>query len=154
VSTGMAPDADPAAGAITIDWEPRAEPLAPVAVAALGPAAQLLARRVLAGEDEALVRLRGVAGDRVLVLLGEAEALPWADGAVYLGQEASAPGLLVPTTRAPAVPLPLFEQALRRRFGDLAPPLAVLVADVVVLSVAEARPVARDLLQAWLEGQS
>jgi hypothetical protein len=129
-----------------VSWAPRDEPLAPRAVAAAGPAARTLARRLLAEPDEALGALRGVAGEDVLVLLGEAEALPWADGVLYLGRDPRAPGLLLPTALAPDVPPDLLERALTARHPA---PLAVLPPRIV--PVGAARPVARARLAAWLD---
>jgi hypothetical protein len=123
-----------------VSWTPRQEPLAPRAVAAWGPAARALARRALGR------RLDGVAGDDLLVLLGEADALPWADGAVYLGRDERAPSLLLPTALEPDVPVELFERALLARHPET--PLAVF--DRWIVPVGAARPVERDRLAAWL----
>ncbi|HKV06746.1 MAG TPA: hypothetical protein VJ725_01325, partial [Thermoanaerobaculia bacterium] len=100
-----------------------------------------------------LARLEGVAGEDLLVLLGPAADLPWADGTVYLGRDPEAPSLLLPTTREPSVPLPLLEQALiarARRVPGVAPPLAVFPDPPFVASTAEARPVTRVMLMIWL----
>jgi hypothetical protein len=133
-----------------LQWRPRAEPLAPSAAAAWGPAAVALARRVLARDDEALARLSGVAGEEVLVLLGEPEALPWADGVLYLGRDPQAQTLLVPTNQEPSVPLPLVERAVRARWPE-AGPCALLPAPGVLVPVGQARQLARDVLAAWVE---
>jgi hypothetical protein len=121
-------------------WRPRQAPLAPRAVAAWGPAARALARKAA---DRGL---SGVAGDDVLVLLGEAEALPWADGVVYLGRDERAPALLLPTALEPDAPPELFERALLARHRET--PLAVF--DRWIVPVGAARPVERDRLAAWL----
>jgi hypothetical protein len=110
-----------------------------------------LARRALERDDEQLVRLRGAASGDLLLFLGDAEELPWADGAVYLGRDPDAPGLLMPTLLAPAVHAPLLERAFRRRFPDAGQPIAVLPGARVLLSAAAARPVDRVTLRAWLE---
>ncbi len=123
-----------------MSWRPREAPLAPCAVAGSGPAARALARRA-AGR-----RLDGVAGDDVIVLLGDADALPWADGVVYLGRDARAPSLLLPTALEPAWPVALFERALLARHPGT--PLAVFGGFIVPLGGA--RPVAPDRLAAWL----
>jgi MoxR-vWA-beta-propeller ternary system protein len=138
---------------LPVSWRPRPVPLDPVGVAARGEAARRLAQRLLARGDEALARLSGVAGPDLIVLLGEASALPWVEGAAYLGRDAHAPSLLLPTNREPGVPLPLLERALLARAARLQtePPLAVLLDPPLLASALEARPLVRSRLQAWLE---
>jgi hypothetical protein len=92
--------------------------------------------------------LRGVAGED-LVLLGEEDQLPWADGVVYLGRDASSPSLLLPTNREPLVPLPLLERAVLARVRDLEPPIALLATPPLILSTGLARPIDRGRLQTW-----
>src|SRR2546421_12248969 len=96
---------------IRVTWRSRQSPLTPVAVAAQGEAARLLAGRLLARDDADLARLQGVAGPGLLVISGEEGALPWVDGAIYLGRDTEASALLLPTTLEPSVPLPLLERA-------------------------------------------
>ena len=124
-------------------------------MAARGEAARALARRLLARDDEALARLSGVAGPELLVVLGVAADLPWVDGAVYLGRDADAPALLLPTTREPAMPPVLAERALIARAQALnaAPPLAVLLDPPILASAQAARPILRATLQSWLDRQ-
>jgi len=131
-------------------WRPRTAPLDPVGVAARGVAARALARRLLAREDKALARLSGAAAPDLLVVLGEAAELPWVDGAVYLGKDASAPTLLLPTTREPSVPLPLLERAFARTVAA-PPPLAVLLDPPLVASTEAVRPILRATLERWLD---
>jgi len=124
-----------------------------VGLAVRGEAARRLARRLLSRDDEALSRLSGVATQDLLVLLGEADELPWVDGAVYLGRDAGAPSLLLPATREPSAPLPLVERALldRARPAGISPPYAVLVDPPLLASTLAARPLERPVLRAWLE---
>jgi hypothetical protein len=144
---------------LPVPWRPRPVPLDPVGVAARGEAARALAKRLLArwdrgGHDgEALSRLSGVAGPGLIILLGDGPALPWVEGAAYLGRDAHAPSLLLPTNREPAVPLPLLERALLIRAARLhaEPPLAVLLDPPLLASTLEARPLIRSQVQAWLE---
>lgn len=133
------------------NWQPRFRPLQAGAVAARGEAAHDLARRLLARDDEYLAKLSGVAGAQLLILLGESEALPWADGAIYLGHEPSTAALWMPTTLAPDVPLPLFERALRVRFSQLALPLAVLPQWNLVLPLGAAHTIARGQLESFVK---
>ncbi|MHB8878936.1 MAG: bpX5 domain-containing protein [Myxococcaceae bacterium] len=136
--------------ALGFGWAPRAEPLAPRAVAATGAAARALAERALELGPEAVGRLRGVAGDGVLLLLGEEADLPWADGVSYLGVDPAAPSLLLPCARAPDVPARLVEQAVARRASG---PVAVLCEPPALIRTGDARPVSSARLAAWLAGR-
>jgi hypothetical protein len=134
---------------LPVRWAPRPVPLAALAVAGVGPVALALARRALASEDAGLSAWSGVAGPGVLVLLADAEKLPWVDGAVYLGRDPAAPALLLPCTLAPDVAPALLERALLAR-GAGGSPLAVLPRSELLVPVGAARPVARAALAAWL----
>jgi hypothetical protein len=134
--------------AVEVAWRVRDEPLEPCAVVARGAAAIGLATRLLECDDERLASLRGVAGPSILVLLGEANTLPWVDGVEYLGRDTRAPSLLLPVTRAPSIALQLFERAVLAQSGKPAP---VAVTPGVIASVAAARPIARERLAAWAE---
>jgi len=133
-------------------WSPRGSPLTALAVAGVGPVALALARRVLEADDAVLVRWSGVAGPRVLVLLGDTESLPWVEGVVYLGRDAAAPSLLLPCTLAPDVAPALLERALVAR-AQGGTPLAVLPRPAHLVPVGAARPVSRDTVRAWLAKQ-
>jgi hypothetical protein len=135
----------------SVRWRPRPVPLAPLAVASVGAASLAMARKLLGTGDDMLSRLRGVAGNNILLLLGEAAQLPWIDGAVYLGRDPASPSLLLPTHSEPEIAPALFERAILARFPELAAPLAVLPGDSLVVSACEARPVERARLAAWLE---
>jgi hypothetical protein len=126
------PPIDRATAAIAIELVPREPPLEAVAAVALGAAACALGRRLLAGSDEQLAELRGLTGMTgmtglagmtgatrapLLAVLGDVAALPWVDGIVYLGRDAEAPRLLLPTTLRPSVTAALFEAAVLRHLG-------------------------------------
>ena len=138
---------------VPIAWRPRSAPLEPVGMAARGEAARALARRLLARSDEDLARLTGVAGQDLILLLGDSALLPWVEGAAYFGRDARAPLLLLPTNREPTVPLPLVERALIARAGHskAEPPLAVLLDPPFLASVLEARPLVRRRLDLLLQ---
>lgn len=141
---------------VPIAWRPRPAPLEPVGMAARGEAARALVRRLLARSDQDLARLTGVAGQDLILLLGNAgdtALLPWVDGAIYLGRDPRAPSLLLPTNREPAVPLPLVERALVLRAGRLKvePPLAVLLDPPLLASALEARALVRRRLSLLLQ---
>ena len=133
-----------------IRWQTREPPLQACAVVARGEIARQLAHRVLEASDEQLARWRGVANDELLILLGERDELPWADGAMYLGRDEHAPSLLLPTTRTVQVPVALFERALLIQMAEHAPPFAVF-AEAQVISLAGARPISREVLSRWLD---
>jgi hypothetical protein len=144
---------------VPIAWRPRSAPLEPIGMAARGEAARALARRLLARSDEDLARLTGVAGQDLLVLLanaGDANHLPWVEGAAWLGRDARAPSLLLPTNREPTAPLPLVERALIARAGlaRAEPPLAVLLDPPLLASLLEARPLVRHRLESVLQERS
>jgi hypothetical protein len=138
-------------GRVPFVWGPRDEPLAPIAVAARGSAARALAARLARRDDASLGRLTGVAGPSLLIALGEADALPWVDGVVYLGRDPGAPSLLLPTTLAPDAPIALIERAILGRAESRSAPFAVLVDPPALVGVGAARPISRERLEAWIE---
>ena len=134
-------------------WLPRERPLTPCAVVGQGEAAQRLARRLMELGEAELGQLQGVAERGTLLVRGEADLLPWAEGVIYLGQDAEAPALLLPTALQPDFPVALLERAVRMQFPTVAPPVAVLPGTLQVISLTGTRTVARASLQAWLEGR-
>jgi hypothetical protein len=128
---------------IPVGWGPREPPLPIAGVAGVGHTARALGRALGARPDD---RLRAVAGDGVLVLLGPAESLPWVDDADWLGIDPAAPGLWLPTAWTPDRPLPLVADAIRQAAGSC----AVLVRHGLAVPVDAARPVDAATLAAWL----
>jgi hypothetical protein len=145
----LSPDPD----ALAVAWRPRTVPLAPLGLIAAGASSRALVERLLRKDDDALGRLRGVAGSDIVAVVGPEAELPWADGVVYLGRDDGAPALLLPTHLEPLVALPLLEAALLRRIANPAPPLAVLPAPPTIVPTGGARPIERALLRAWLEAR-
>jgi hypothetical protein len=138
---------------IQTKWRARATALVPVAVAARDGVAIAFARRLLTLDDESLAKLRGIAGQGLLIALGEEELLLWVDGVTYLGRDDAAPSLLLPTTLEPDVPVALFERALLKRLNQSAP-IAVLPAlPSIITSVSPARPISRETLTVWLKSE-
>jgi hypothetical protein len=133
---------------LAIDWRPREQPLAPIGLVAERVAAVRLRLRLLAMTDDELAGLRGAATDDALCVLGDEAALPWVDGVDYLGRDPLAPPLLLPTAWEPSCHVALLARAWTRSSRH-APPLAVLRRSRRLLSVAEARPIARAHLMAW-----
>jgi len=142
---------------IRIHWEPRSRPLTPVAAAARGACGRALARKLLDWPAGRLLELKGVAGPGMIIVLGEEALLPWAAGIRYLGRDTEAAALLLPTNLQPSVPVPLLERAIlasqstNDRINLL--PLAVLPDPPAIAAVGSARPIAREILEAWLEGE-
>ncbi len=134
---------------LPLSWRARTAPLAPVAGIALGEAAARLCAALLARPDEALEKLRGVAGRSVLAVMGEAEDLPWVDGIIYVGRDPEAAALLVPVHLQPDLPIALVELALLAASPVARAPLLVLANPARVVSMAGARPIARSALHRW-----
>jgi hypothetical protein len=80
-------------------WLPRHPPLPPVAVAGQGAAARALAAAALPQAAALSLHLDPQADLLVLHLLpgAPAAALPWADGALFLGVDPAAPAMLLRT---------------------------------------------------------
>ncbi len=133
-----------------VSFVARADPLAAVAVAAVGPAVRTLLDRLLSLSDETLARFTGVANVDVAVILGPGDSLPWFDGALFLG---STGALLWPTWAEPSVHPLLLERALRRGLPDAASgPLALIIESLArqssprVVPLGSARPLSRGTL--------
>jgi len=90
-----------------------------------------------------------VANAEVIVVLGEASALPWVDGVSYLGRDDAAPDLLLPTAALPSVPPAVLQAAIRAMGVQV--PVAVLAAPARLVPCGLARTIDRGRLVAWLE---
>jgi MoxR-vWA-beta-propeller ternary system domain bpX5 len=138
---------------LSVGSQQRVTPLAPEAALALGPVALAFGRRLLELSDEQLGRLRGVAGEEALLVLGASADLPWCDGIAYFGREPEEPSLLLPCASSPGLPATLLARALERRFEGqgLRRPFLVSLDPPRLLPVASARGLERAALRAWLE---
>jgi len=116
---------------------------------ASGETAKELAEKLLSFDATQWTNWKGIATSDIIVLLGEAESLPWVDGARYLGSDERAPHLLLPTNREPNVPADLLQQALIER-SPFPPPLAFVESRNMVVSLSHARELSRDVLKSWL----
>lgn len=114
-------------------WRRRDLPLACAAVAGVGPVAHRL-RGATADRVGTGALIRACADAEWIVLLGDRDDLPWADGAVYLGWES---GILLPTTVAPSLPAELIRRAVGGRPTDL----VAVVPGCVLVSEMPVRPV-------------
>ena len=117
-----------------------------------------------------LTALRGLAGDRLLAILGDERDLPWVDGVIYLGADPDAPRLLLPTALAPSVAAAIYEVAVLRHLAAAAASSAAPAAQLALLtaspiavlppphdtffSVASAAALSRPRLVAWLEAHA
>lgn len=97
-------------------WRPRTVAAAPQAAVGWGDAARRLHARLATLPAEQAARLQATANRDVLVVSGAAEDLPWVDGVEYAATDERAPGLWLPTSWEPDVPLDLLGQALARAF--------------------------------------
>ena len=132
---------------ISIQWKPRPFPLTPCGAVALEAAATRLAQYLLACPQARLDKLRGVAGTALITILGDTADLPWVEGIRYLGQDAQAPGLLLPSNRKPVLPIELLTAAIGRQTT----PLTLLDKPPRLIPLDQARPVERTIVQRWLE---
>ena len=120
------------------------------AVLATGAAAKALGRRLSELDDDALGTLQAVAGEQLLVILGDSSSLPWIDGVTYLGRDEVAPELLMPTALEPTVPAAVLEAAIRKQVSRPAP-IAVLPSPARLIPCGAARAIDRERLRSWLE---
>ncbi len=146
-------------------WGPRRPPLAAVAVAGRGAVGAALARAALAqagrsaddpegAPDGDPLPLRAHAtGDLLIVCADPGAALPWADGATFLGVDPAAPGLLLPIHRAPDLPAALLAAAVARGAPAGAGPFALLPDDGLIVALGPPRPLRAADLRAFAEGR-
>lgn len=126
---------------LPINWEPRFEPLKPVAMIAFGNAARGLKARLLEFSDERLGELQGVFGDDLLFVAGS--DLPWSENVIYLGKDPRAPSIWLPTSAQPDLPVDVFLDALMSGFSAEAP---FAVVGKTIVPVGSMRPVSRAVL--------
>lgn len=134
---------------LQITWHFREEPRVAVAVVASGETAKELAKKLLASDHTQWTSWKAVATSNTIVLLGEAESLPWVDGVSYLGSDDRAPHLLLPTNCEPSVPSDLLQQALIEQ-SPFPPPLAFIKTRNIVVSLSQAIELSREVLKSWL----
>jgi hypothetical protein len=135
---------------ISVEWTVRMEPLVPHAVVARGAAAIDLGKRILARPPKTIERLRCVVAESFVIVLGDADDLPWTDGALYLGRVGTCT-MYLPTLLQPSVHPLLLERALLKANRSLRAPFAVLAQDSLVVPLANAQTVQRDFISSWLE---
>jgi len=98
------------------DWQAESEPPPPCGVLGLGAAARRLWQRTQVA-DKAGTVWRIAAHADLLLIAGEADTLPWCEGALYVAPRTEAAELWLPTTQRPTAPLDLLLRAVQRRHG-------------------------------------
>src|SRR5262249_37183525 len=98
-------------------------------------------------DDDSLAKLRGVIGDGIVVVLGAADALPWIDGVRYIARAADEPNLLLPTGMCTRLAPPIVLRALLDKTPGLKPPIVLLPEPRAIVSLADARTIARARLE-------
>ena len=96
-------------------WSHRDEPLAPVAAWFETRLLELLRLRLLSFTQTRLALLNVIVAREGVLILGDADALPWIDGAIWLGRDEAANELLQPTLWQTDVPSILLRQACFRK---------------------------------------
>lgn len=131
-----------------LDWQERTPGLMPGGLVAMGPLARALLRELGQRDTAALDGLSLVATRDMLVLLGDADKLPWLDGVRYCAPDPDVPALWMPTHLQTVLPPDLVQGAMLRR----APHARLLLwhAPQLALPLDGARAVDAALL-AWLE---
>ena len=129
---------------LKIKWENRLDALEPSAMIAFNDAARRLKEKLLSFEDKKLSLLQGVFARNLLFVAGAKDVLPWTDGVIYLGRDARAASIFMPTNLRPNVPSDLFEKSLLAHFAD-AKPFAVI--EDKIISVGKMRPISREILR-------
>lgn len=135
-----------AEGGLAWRWRPVTESRAPQAAIGHGRVARGLLERLRGLPAERRERLSATAAPDWLVVLGPAEALPWADGVRYAAPHPQAPALWLPTHAEPDVSIDLVLQALERRHGRT--PLLLWPEPAVVLPLDRPLLASDDLLAA------
>jgi len=111
-------------------WRRREPPLPAVAVLGVGAVAAMLAEAALA-RLEAGADLRMVTDPEYLLVLGDEAALPWADGARYLGWDGAA---LTLTTHQVLPAADLWREAALAAAGAEPEALVIVLPEQVLIS--------------------
>lgn len=117
---------------LPIDWRARRNPLVACALVALGEVQSALVRRL---HLQPQYHWRAIVFPQLVLLEGQYADLPWVDGCVYLGADAAAPNLLIPTQLQPCFSIELVEQALRKQAMVPHGRLAVLPEQEMILDL-------------------
>lgn len=133
---------------IPISWATRSDsPLKPEIVVASGKLACHLLTKCLDFNEQRLAHIEGLSCAD-LVLLKSDEDLPWIKGVSFLGRDALAPNIYIPTHLTANVPLPLLEKALLKKTG--VGPIAVLPVFHQLLPLDKLLNLDRQTINVWL----
>jgi hypothetical protein len=130
---------------------PCERPLAPVAMAVSRERTRALLDR-WRRDATGLEALRGLGAQSTLLIFGDADVLPWVDGAIYLGLHPDAPRLFVPTALIPDVPYGILERALFAHRPEASEPSALLLEPMRLVDASSPRPFDVASLERWLVG--
>jgi len=103
---------------VVLGWQRREPPLPIAGVIAEGKAAIALVERLADRMRKETVDVSVYTADRMFVVLGEAQELPWIDGATWIGRDGQ---LLCPTALVPDLPTDLVTRAVRRSYVGTGP---------------------------------
>lgn len=126
-------------------WRSRQVPAEPQAAVAWGDVARRLHARLSGLPQAQAARLQATASGDVLIVTGAGGDLPWVDGVAYAAPFDDAPGLWLPTSWEPSVPVDLLGQALGARFKRS--PLLLWREPQAVVPLDRLLPVCADHLQ-------
>lgn len=126
---------------MTLDWQLDPEPPPARGLVAAGASARALLA-ALRQRLEPPAPLQLCAAPELLVVLGAGSELPWVDGGVYVAPRPQAPGLWLPTTERPRLPLDLVERAALRRHPG---PLLLLPDPAMLLPLGSAQAWSADV---------
>lgn len=105
----------PAPAPLAWAWRVLDEARTPRAAVAFGPAAARLLARAAATPPERRAGWTATAAPDMIVVMGPATTLPWADGVRYAAPHPEAPSLWLPAHAEPDAPADLLWRALSRR---------------------------------------
>lgn len=100
----------------SLKWIPASSPLKAVGLIIAKDAKVI--QRLLGIDNKRILRLRGSYSSDSILLLSEEASLPWIPNATYLGQDISAPNILIPTNLTPNIPVDWLARAIELRFGE------------------------------------
>ena len=102
------------------DWQPRSTIIQPQAALGFGVVAEKLLGCLRQLPEEHQEKLQLVAADKLLLVLGKTQLLPWIDGIEYAAPDTDFAGLWLPTAWQPTLTPELILQALKP-YGDRFP---------------------------------
>jgi hypothetical protein len=134
---------------VPFEWRPRTIPLSPCALLALDSSAIRLANHLLSRGDDYLVRLKGAARKKLILILGHQSDLPWVDGLEYFGIDPAAPTLLLPTHSTSFPDIAVVARALSKMTDGRQH--IVDAKSKWLIPTGAARPLDRKAIGIWLE---